>query len=35
LTMYDDMKLELYRVMALDVPFKEEDVKKIRPNESG
>ncbi|MGI6573007.1 MAG: preprotein translocase subunit SecA [Fermentimonas sp.] len=31
---YDDMKLELYRVLALDVPFKEEDVKKIRPNEA-
>ncbi len=31
---YDEMKLELYRVLALDVPFKEEDVKKIRPNEA-
>ena len=31
---YEEMKLELYRVLALDVPFKEEDVKKIRPNEA-
>jgi len=31
---YEDMKLDLYRVLALEVPFKEEDVKKMRPNEA-
>src|SRR5690554_4650819 len=31
--MYDNMKLELLRVMALDIPFEEEDMKRIKPNE--
>ena len=30
---YENLKLELLRVMALDIPFKEEDVKKMRTNE--
>ncbi len=30
---YDNMKLDLLRVMALDIPFVEEDIKKLRTNE--
>ena len=30
---YEEMKIELLRVLALDIPFKEEDTKKMRPNE--
>lgn len=30
---YENMKLELLRVMALEIPFKEEDIKKMRTNE--
>ena len=30
---YENMKLELLRVMALEIPFKEEDMKKLRDND--
>jgi preprotein translocase subunit SecA len=30
---YENMKLELLRVMALEIPFKEEDMKKMRTAE--
>ena len=30
---YENMKLELLRVMALEIPFKEEDMKKLRTND--
>ena len=30
---YENMKLELLRVMAIEIPFKEEDTKKMRTND--
>ena len=30
---YENMKVELLRVMALEIPFKEEDIKKMRTND--
>ena len=30
---YENMKLELLRVMALEIPFQEEDMKRMKPSE--
>lgn len=32
---YDELKLELLRVMALDLPYSEEEFKEIKPQEQG
>lgn len=32
---YEDMKSELLRVMALEIPFNEEEFKKLKPEEQG